>query len=196
MHREGAKNIADYLSRRFAKEMKNSNVTTLATKMMEDNINAIVEECLPTSITLPELIKATQEDEQLSAITKCIRSNKDPKQMGVNKLYRNVWNELSLTTQGIVLKEDVIVLPPSLYQKSIDSAHEGHGGMSLCKRLLKNICWFPKLDTMVNNTIQDCAPCQCNENTTTNEPIIASIMTLTSWHTIDIDFSSRSRTNE
>ena len=53
----------------------------------------------------------------------------------------------------------------------MNHAHEGHGGMSLCKRLMKNICWFPKLETFVNNTIKDCAPCQYNEDSTTNEPI-------------------------
>ena len=196
VHREGAKNIADYLSRRFASSMKNSNITTLATKMMEETINNIVVDCLPTSITLPELLLETNNDDQLKLIVKCLRTNKDAKQMGINKWYRNIWNELSISSQGIVLKGDVIVLPPSLYQKTIDHAHEGHGGMSLCKRLLKNICWFPKLDTLVNNTIKDCAPCQCNEDNTTNEPIIASLMPTTSWHTIDIDFSSRSPTNE
>ena len=55
---------------------------------------------------------------------------------------------------GIVLRNDVIVIPSQLQQNFIDYAHEGHIGLKLCKRLLKKICWFPEMDQMIENTMK------------------------------------------
>ena len=98
-------------------------------------------------------------------------------------------NELSVSSHGIVLRNDVIVIPSSLQQKVIDYAHEGHNGLKLCKCLLRNICWFPKMDQMVEKTIKDCVPCQCTVRSTTTEPIMPTMIPKSAWHTIEIDFS-------
>lgn len=52
------------------------------------------------------------------------------------------------------------------------------------------------MDSMVDTTIENCAPCQCNEDNTTVEPIIPSPIPETAWHSLSIDFGSRSPTNE
>ena len=83
-----------------------------------------------------------------------------------------------------------------LCQKIIDYAHEGHNGRKLCKKLLRNICWFPGMDSMIDNTIENCVPCQCNENSITAEPIVPSTIPNEPWHTLSIDFGSRGPTNE
>ena len=63
IHREGSKNIADYLSRRFGP--RNSDITLLATKKLEQQVNEITEACRPTDISMDELIRCTNEDQQL-----------------------------------------------------------------------------------------------------------------------------------
>ena len=194
IHRAGSKNIADYLSRRFGP--KNSDITFFATKKLEQQVNEITEACRPTNISMSDLIRSTDEDEQLAAIKKALKSIKDPKSFGIISNFRQIMSELSVSSHGIVLRNDVIVIPKNLQQKVIDYAHEGHIGLKLCKCLLRNICWFPKMDQMVEETIKDCVPCQCTVRSTTTEPIMPTRIPATAWHTIEIDFSSRTPTNE
>ena len=194
VHREGSKNIADYLSRRFSP--RNSDITQMATRKLEQTVNAITEACRPTNISMEELIRHTNADDQMVAIKEALNSTKDPKLFGVTSNYRHIFNELSVSGHGIVLRNDVIVIPSQLQQKVIDYAHEGHIGLKLCKRLLRNICWFPKMDQMVESTIKECVPCQCTVKSTTTEPIMPSKIPPSAWHTIELDFSSRTPTNE
>ena len=69
--------------------------------------------------------------------------------------------------------------------------------MSLWKRSLQHICWFPRMSTLVNQTIEKCPPCACNEKQVImSEPIMPTAFPPSSWHTLAIDFSSRTPTGE
>ena len=194
VHREGSKNIADYLSRRF--NPKISDITQLATTKLEQRVNTITEACRPTNISIEELVKHTNEDNQMIEIKKALLSTKDLKCFDILSNFKQIFKELSVSSHGIVLRNDVIVIPSKLQQKVIDYAHEGHNGFKLCKRLLRNICWFPKMDQMIENTIKECVPCQYTVKTTTTEPIMPTNIPPSAWHTIELDFSSRTPTNE
>ena len=139
IHREGSKNIADFLSRRFAKHMKSSNVTSFSTSALETQINRVTEACRPTCISMAQLLKATEDDPQLKAIIESFSSsrsieNTDLKSGKINKYFRNVYNKLSRTQEGIALRNDVIVMPVALQEKVIQYAHEGHNGRQLWKK--------------------------------------------------------------
>ena len=128
IHREGSKNIADYLSRRFGP--KNSDITHMATKQLEHRVNSITEACRPTNISMEDLVRHTNEDNQLAAIKIALQSTKDPKFVDISSNFRHIFHELSLSSQGVVLRNDVIVIPSHLQQKVIDYAHEGHNGLN------------------------------------------------------------------
>ena len=196
VHRDGSKNIADYLSRRFNKPT--SNITNFATAKLEAKINSIVTDCIPTDISLAELIEATTKDEQLVEVKKGLKLMHlgDKINHTLIKPYKNIWNELSTSSHGLVMRNDILIIPNSLRQTVVNYAHEGHIGIQLCKRLLRNICWFPKMDSLIEESITDCIACQCNVQGTTTEPILPTLMPPESWHTIAIDFSSQSPTGE
>ena len=142
VHREGSKNIADFLSRRFKGSIQASNIMMLSTKCTEARINRIVRDCCPTNISLTELTKATSEDAQIMEIKKALLTTSSLKTFNINKFFRNVFQELSVSEEGILLRNDLIVIPMELQQRVIDYAQEGHMGKQLCSRLLRNICWF------------------------------------------------------
>ena len=52
------------------------------------------------------------------------------------------------------------------------------------------------MDSMIDSTVNDCIACQCNEDNTTTEPILPSTIPESAWHTLSIDFGSRSPTND
>ena len=83
--------------------------------MMEEYINFIVDSSVPKAITLAEIIKATNEDRTLKGLRAAIRL--------IVEEYKNIKDELSITSHGLILRGTRIVVPLSLRQRAIDIAH-------------------------------------------------------------------------
>jgi hypothetical protein len=198
VHREGSKNIADYLSIRFARIHNEVKVMEMHTNETNEQINTIVQECLPTQISMQQLIIATTNDIQINEIKKALKLKYLGNQIDgtLIKPFKAIWNELSVSSDSILMRNDVIIIPTSLQQQVIEHAHEGHMGMQLCKRLLRNICWFPQMDTMIETAVEDCPACAANTATTTTEPIIPTTMPENAWEIIALDNTSNSPTND
>ena len=101
----------------------------------------------------------------------------------------NQWfNHLSLTEDGILLRDTRFVIPSSLIQRMIDIGHTGHQGVVKTKTLIRCHVWFPKLDAAVEKTIRHCLKCQANTDKTTSEPIKSLPLPQGSWEEVDTDF--------
>ena len=85
---------------------------------------------------------------------------------------------------------ELILMPESLRDRAVQYAHEGHMGIVLCKRLLRNRCWWPGLDKQVEETVDNCPACQANTDTTYHEPMIPTRLKEDKMGLSSIDFSS------
>jgi hypothetical protein len=194
VHRAGSKNIADYLSRHFNTRTEQAQ-PQMDTSEMEYSINQIVEEKLPTSIDIDTLVQATQQDAQLQEAIRSLPLRYHRRTENL-KPFQKIWSELSSTSRGILMRNDIPVIPASLRQQIISTAHEGHMGISKTKSLLRNICWFPGMSAQIQEHIEGCIACQCNTPGNAPEPIQTTQMPKDPWHTLAIDHSSKSPTNE
>ena len=68
-------------------------------------------------------------------------------------------HELSVAPNSLLLRDTRIVFPCSLQQSMVRIAHEGHQGFVKTAALLRERVWFPRMRTMVDDTIKDCAEC-------------------------------------
>ena len=188
-HRSGHDNIADFLSRNF----KRATPSPEHTSNLEHTINQIVASQIPTSISMAELIEHSKEDRNIQLIKSSLKYPRAPKELSE---YKNIWLELNVSKEGILLRNDLIVIPESLHKKVIEAAHEGHQGITTTKRLLRSICWFPKMTSHIEKVIKDCWPCEVNTDNTRHEPLQPTKMTSDIWHTIAVDFGSETPTGE
>lgn len=192
-HQPGATNIADFLSRHAPKrpDLRNLNIE------MEKHVNQIAIQQVPSVISVEQMLEAISKDDELTRVKKLIISKfKVKKELFAINNFRYILAELSIASNGLILRNDLLVIPKSLQQQVIDYAHEGHPGMVLVKRLLRSICWFPGMDKQIDNTIRSCIACQCNVDTTTTEPIIASTLPEDKMQVLALDFSSKTPTND
>ena len=122
--------------------------------------------------TIEELAVKTKKDEVLTLLVECIRSGKSIKPHKPLNKFKFIFKELSVNEHSIILRNDLIVMPYSLRKRAIEYAHEGHLGIVLCKGLLRTRCWWPNMNSMVNEKIRDCAACQANVDTTSHALLI------------------------
>ncbi|XP_040158410.1 uncharacterized protein K02A2.6-like isoform X2 [Anopheles arabiensis] len=91
---------------------------------------------------------------------------------------------------GIVVRNDRIVLPVILRKKALDIAHRGHPGVVSMRRYLRENVWWPYMDRDVTERIQECAGCTAVSSQTPAEPMLRKEMPERAWQDLAIDFFS------
>ena len=157
IHTPGESNIADYLSRHPIED-RNVNLKQYI-KDANDHINAITIES-PTLLVVPEdeIIEETLKDFELTLVKKALLlKNKElEKFFELNKnisAFKNHLNDITLSENGVLLKNHRIVIPKSLRNRIVDIAHDGHMGISKTKSLIREHIWFPDIDNMVQDKL-------------------------------------------
>ncbi len=130
IHKPGQDNIADFLSRN-PMEYTSRDQEELA----ESYINFISNISISKAISRKELIEETCKDDELANVKNVILNK--PVVGKLNQTYIQNKDQLTITNDGLILKDSTIVIPTSLRHRIIEIAHSGHLGMEKTKRLLR-----------------------------------------------------------
>ncbi|XP_055603889.1 uncharacterized protein K02A2.6-like [Uranotaenia lowii] len=139
-----------------------------------------------SAITLKEIQKETEADQVLMAVINALKTDKWEKELF---RYQAFQNELG-SIDGIVVRNDRIVLPKKLRSRALQIAHKGHPGIVAMRRNLREKLWWPCMDRDVNETVQQCAGCSAVSRQNPPEPMIRTEMPERAWQQIGIDFFS------
>ena len=111
--------------------------------MTEEYVNYIAHNSIPKAMTLEEIETATDADRTLKGLRAAIKLDKWDYDMV--KQFKTVKDELTVTTNGVILHGSRIVIPESLQQRAIDIAHETHPGLSKTKAPIQEKFGFQTL---------------------------------------------------
>jgi hypothetical protein len=129
--------MADYYSRSPGNPGVSAYLEEVKT---EQHICMVVQAALPPAMTIQDIAEATNGDPELTELRKrIIHGGKLPKELAA---YQHMVHELSVTTEGIVLRDTRIVIPKSLRTRTVELAHGGHQGIVKTKRLIRSRVWF------------------------------------------------------
>lgn len=113
-------------------------------------MNFVVASDIPRGFSKEELIKATENDEELQRLITCIREKID--QRDLMKACASLFDELAVA-DGLVLCGERIVVPRELRETMVKIAHED---IVRTKELLRAHVWFRGIDKMVKKYIGKC----------------------------------------
>ena len=182
-HQPGTMNIADYLSRN---PLKASDLFTQE-DIAERYINMISSSCIPRAISKKELIEATNGDDNLMSLKRHLLKplNRTPIDL---MPFDKVMRDLCVTNEGLIMRDNRIVVPTRLQSKMVKLAHAGHQGIEKTKRLLRTNVWFPGMDKAAENEVKCCRKCQVNINTQRLQPLKMSKIPSMPWEELSCDF--------
>ncbi|CAI5692281.1 unnamed protein product [Oreochromis niloticus] len=83
--------------------------------------------------------------------------------------YFMVRHELAVESP-LVFRGTRLVVPRSLREKVICLAHEGHQGIVRTKQRLRELYWWPSMDTQVHAILSSCSVCQACDKTANTVP--------------------------
>ncbi|XP_053698986.1 uncharacterized protein LOC128745955 [Sabethes cyaneus] len=175
----GQDNIADPSSRLYngKDEAFDDETSPWETGMLEANSVEI--------LTDDEIVHATSHDETLQLVVTALQSGD---WSNVHTSYRKVRDDLSVR-DGIIVKTGCAVIPPSLRDKALRVAHEGHPSIAKMKCIIRQRVWWPGMATNVQNWVESCETCATNGKPEKATPMQRVFIPKAVWETIAIDFN-------
>lgn len=174
----GSKNISDVLSRLCTES------NTPFDESSQHFLFAIGEG--PSAITLDEIRNETRTDETLRAVMKALETGDWPTNLYRYQAFRS---ELGVI-EGIVVRNDRILIPVKLRPKALEIAHRGHPGAVTMRRILRERIWWPCMDRDASDRIQSCIGCTAVSRQLPPEPMIRKEIPDRAWQDIAVDFFS------
>ena len=90
----------------------------------------------------------------------------------------------------MVLRGNRIIVPSKLRERAIDLAHVGHQGIVKTKSLICEKVWFPGIDKMVKDKVDNCLACQAEtpRKSSRIEPLQMTPLPSGPWKMLAMDF--------
>lgn len=125
-------------------------------------VNAMVDACVPKTMTRVEIASATANDVELKLVTK-YHSGRQLSMAEWQKLdhIKSIIDEFVVVADGVVLRGSKIVLPVSLQRRAIEIAHRAHLGVDKTIEVMSRKVWFAGMDEMVERVLVGCRECPC-----------------------------------
>ena len=137
------------------------------------------------------IAQATSEDQTLQKIAALIKKGQTwiPKtETAEVQRFRPILPQLTVTGNGIILKDERIILPTKLQEKAIQIAHKGaHPGQEGLKRRLRYHFFFHGMDKKVEEFVKSCSDCNVFVDKKTKEPIKPHRVPEKCWETVAVD---------
>ena len=158
----------------------------------DDGTEKIIKWTIATehSVVLDRIRKETLQDGSMQKLAQRIakgdwdnhRRDKDIEP------YIHVKEELSMA-EGLIFRENRIVLPEKLQRKVVKIGHNlGHLGKTKTKSMLRGKYWFPYMNSIIDNAIDQCYECQVATREKKEEPIKTTSIPDIPWDTVSVDY--------
>lgn len=182
VHVPGKEMIADMFSRLCLDEPLDDEFDKESTEYL----CAVVDKATTDAISEKKLRDSSLADPLLISLREALKTG--------------VWNpeivdfkrfEMELSeVNGIMLRGHKIVIPTNLREAVLAISHEGHPGMSLMKRKLRERFWWPGIDKAIENEVKNCNSCRLVAMSLPEEPVRRTELPQEPWEYVGIDFLS------
>ncbi|XP_055613369.1 uncharacterized protein K02A2.6-like [Uranotaenia lowii] len=180
----GNKNVADVLSRLI--DTASSDVIVESFDESFDKHLLHFLDVGKMEISWNEIAEESQMDVELIAVTSALESGnwqENLRRFECEKKHLRVFG-------GMVFKEDRIVLPSSLRERALKSAHEGHTGIASMKKILREYFWWPSMSVEAEKLVKKCETCLLISRKNPPIPLTSREMPQGPWEVLQIDFFS------
>ncbi|UYV80066.1 K02A2.6-like [Cordylochernes scorpioides] len=193
-HVQGSQmHLADIFSRACIKDVRNENlkydvypIDIIYKEIATVNVMETLSVCSDTVLRIRE---ETSSDPILCEVKKLILNGWPPNKNQTSMLTREYWNfREELTVQdGIILKNDRMVIPNKSRKEMIIKTHQGHIGINSSMRRARDNIFWPGMNAQIGQEIENCSICLSNSQNQVREPMKSHKIPNYPWERISLD---------
>lgn len=147
-----------------------------------------MQSCVPRAISIDQLVSESKSDLDIQDLISFVRGGKSVRGMPKSlSEFKKVFDELGVTSSGVVLRGSRIVIPEGLRKRVLELAHVGHQGVVKTMTLIRSRVWYPGIDKQVEEMMRKCLACQANVDRPKLEPMRPSSMPEGPWQEVSAD---------
>ena len=190
-YRKGKLNRVDYTSRHARKLSKLPVEQQMEAQELNNLLYMLHTTPVVDHMSLGTIAKETHTDPVLSKVQGLVRQGKTwvtkRESDGVRK-FEHILQEITIAGNGILFKDDKIILPSSLQLKAIELAHRGcHPGRNGIERRLRYHFFFHGMYAKVKDFVQGFKDCSIFVDKKTKEPIKHHEVPRKCWEKVAVD---------
>ncbi len=185
-YKRGAENtVADFLSRLKLESNKSHDID-------HQHNEPSIQRLTMSGISWAEVQKSTIHDETLTSVIKHVQGEW-PELKGLEQKMRpffHVRKQLSVT-EGVLRRDERVVLPVGQRQSLLQMAHIGHPGVVRMKRKVRERYWWPLLNNQIEDLVRYCHGCQLSAKSTPPSKVPKTKMESPTepWQRVSIDIT-------
>lgn len=178
VHEPGATNLADALSRLSKSDPQPFDCEN------ENYLQFLTNGSSPSAIKIEEIRAKSKMDDVIREVFQALQEGIWTERA---KLYKPYIMELC-QSEDVLLRGERIVIPQSLQGQVLELAHEGHPGIVVMKRRLRQKVWWPLMDKEIECFVKRCKQCILVSSQSPPEPLMRTQMPEKPWTHIAVDF--------
>ncbi|XP_026050672.1 uncharacterized protein K02A2.6-like [Astatotilapia calliptera] len=173
--------LADALSR--APAPSGDRLVSTTAEEAETHVNMVTASLPASDVMLQQIVQETTKDSVLQKVSHLIQNGWSK---GVCPGFYSVRADLCMAN-GLVLRQNQIVIPQSMRKDMLQRIHEGHLGVEKCKRRAREAVYWPGINRDIEEMIQKCETCLKHHYKQTKEPILAADLPTAPWQKVGTD---------
>ncbi|XP_028416269.1 uncharacterized protein K02A2.6-like [Dendronephthya gigantea] len=177
--------VADTLSRAQLAE----TAEEISEQEMKSQVHLIYANLPCSSRIIEEMRHETARDPVLQKVIQLHRVGWPQSKKDLPKDLKEYWNhKLELNeNQGIILKDQKIVVPLALRRKILEKLHQGHQGIEKTKQRVRQTVFWPRINNDIEDLVSKCSYCQELRNANPKEPMKPHVVPQYPWQVVGTD---------
>ena len=183
---------------RYQKGVANANadgMSRLPQRALETEISKVNNDVMMVNlsrapVTSIEAKTHTRRDPVLSRVLEFVL-NGWPEEFSASEEFQPYGtrsNELAVES-GCLLWGSRVIIPPSLRETVLTELHQVHLGMSRMKSLARCYCWWPSMDSEIEQCVRSCKECVNSQNSPSLAPLHPWENTTKPWARLHVDYA-------
>jgi hypothetical protein len=163
----------------------------------EDSTTTISVSAVSTSpdLALADIIEAAKSDDDYQAVIGLVLADKSPKKVDPvhpGRLYSNIWEDISLTADGLLVYLGTrIIVPRSFRQRILTLLHVAHAGIVRTRKLAQKFYYWPGINNDIKHMIDLCDACQEMRASNPQSPLLSIPRPTVAMQSISTDLAEK-----
>ena len=161
----------------------------MAEREVYSYVNLVIQNMPANEERLEEIKSKTEQDAELQSLKKVVLEGWPNCKQKCEAKVQKYWNHRGEIAyiEGLLLKEQQIIIPTQMRKNILAAIHEGHLGMEKCIRRARQSIFWPGITNEIRILVEKCEECIRKQSSKVKEPMLVMDVPTRAWQKVGSD---------